>query len=249
MERLLNAALNIVRQHGSDLFVDASRPYAYTIVMEYEGKKMFLKIARDTNDVPSSAIRDMKLLSEFLNAPALFVVSSADNEVLEEGVVYRRDSMNFVSLATLAKALRGELPKFYQSRRKRYVAVDGKALRERRESLGLSLSALSQMLSISRETLYRYEREEYSIPEHVAVELFKHFSDAIAKKIDILCTARASKIDKASRTIDINKYRLEQSHPSGIIYSDKPLFLVKDPEKKEKTRLLAEIFSVELVEE
>lgn len=247
MEKLLNATLNVVRQHGTDLFIDLSRPYAYTMVVEHEKKKMFLKIALDADDVPTSALRDVKLLSELLDVPALGVVSTAGGEVLREGVVYRRENVNFVSLATLAKAFRGEMPILVQTRGKRYAFVDGKALREQRERAGLSLSALSEILSVSRETVYRYEREELRVSERTAVVLASYFDVSVFKRINIFTSIKADRIDKASRAIGESAYKLEESHPNGIAYDERPIFLVNNEEKREKTEILADIFGAEVV--
>ncbi len=246
-ERLLNATLNVVRQHGVDLFVDVSRPYAYTMVVEHDGKKILVKVAADADDVPTGALRDVRLLSEFLGVPALGVASSARGRVLREGVVYRRDNVNFVSLATLAKAFRGSAPTFLQIRGRCYALVDGETLRERREEAGLSLSALSEMLSVSRETVYRYERGEMGVPEESAAALARFFGSDIFKRIDIFVSVRADSIDKASRAMGANAYKLEQSHPNGIAYEDKPVFIVKSEERREKAEELADIFGVEVV--
>ncbi len=248
-EKLLNATLNVVRQHGTDLFIDVSRPYAYTMVIEHENKKMLLKVVLDADDVPPGALRDVKLLSEMLDVPALGVVSTAGGEVLREGVVYRRDNVNFVSLATLAKAFRGEMPLFLQIRGKRYALVNGKALRDQRERAGLSLSALSEILSVSRETVYRYEREELSISEKTAAILARYFDLSVFKRINIFTSIKADQIDKASRAIGENAYKLEQSHPNGIAYDRRPIFIVTSEEKREKTEILADIFGAEVVKE
>ncbi|MEZ0249271.1 MAG: helix-turn-helix domain-containing protein [Thermoproteus sp.] len=248
-EKLLSATLNIVRQHGVDLFLDVSRPYAYTMVVEHEDKKILLKIAVDAEDVPTGALRDVKLLSEFLDVPIVGVASSIRGEVLREGVVYKRDEVNFVSLATLAKAFRDDMPTFVQIRGRRYAFVNGKALRDRREEAGLSLSVLSQMLSVSRETVYRYEKEELSVPEETAIVLAEYFDGDVLKRINIFSSIRASPIDKASRSMGANTYKLEQSHPNGIKYEEKPAFIVKDGERREKTEILADIFGVEVITE
>lgn len=247
VERLLHATLHVVRQHGIDLFMDLSKPYAYTMVVEHENKKMFLKITTDVDEVPVGALRDVKLLSELLNVPVLGVASAAGGEVLKEGVVYKREDVSFVSLATLAKAFGGEFPIFVQTRGKRYAFVNGKALREQRERAGLSLSALSEILSVSRETVYRYEREELGVSERTAMALARHFGVGIFKRINIFTSIKANHIDKASRAIGENAYKLEQSHPNGIAYDEKPIFLINSEEKREKTEILADIFGAEVV--
>jgi putative transcriptional regulator len=246
-EKLLSATLSIVRQHGVDLFIDISRPYAYTMVVEHEGKKILLKVVPNADEVPTGALRDVKLLSELLDVPAIGVASSARGSVLREGVVYRRDNVNFVSLATLAKAFRGDMPMFLQIRGKRYALVDGEALRDRREEAGLSLSALSEMLSVSRETVYRYERGDMGVPEEAATTLARFFGTDIFKRINLFTSIKADSIDKASRSMGANAYKLEQSHPNGIAYDERPIFIVKSEERREKAEALADIFGAEVV--
>ena len=155
MEKLLQATLNIVRSVGEQLFIDVSRSYAYTLVAKFGNRKYLMKIAADAEDVSSSAIKDLKLLSKYTNVTSLCVVSGVKGQVLRRGVVYVRDNFVFMSLSTFTDILNGKEPAYRVSRGTITAMIDGKKLRELRERAGMSLSAVAEQLGVTRETVYR----------------------------------------------------------------------------------------------
>lgn len=245
MEKLLNATLSIVRGRGEELFLDLSRPYAYTLVARLNRKKYLMKVAADAEDVPSSAVKDLKILGGHTATPTLCIVSGVKGQVLQRGVVYFRDDIVFMSLSTFTDYLEGRLPYLKLSRGVITATLEGERLRERRELAEMSLGALASELGVTRETVYRYERGEIEAPLKVAHKLIEMFGEEVVKKIDI-SEVKISARELLSRKIDRNTYRLVESHPDAIRVEKGVFLITSDRERYEKTRELAEALGVEV---
>lgn len=247
MDRLLAATINVVRSRGEQLFLDVSRPYAYTMVAKVAGRRFILKVAGEVEEVGNSSLRDIRMLSAFFGWPALGIASSARGAILARGVVYQRDSVNFISLSTFVDFLEGRPPLFKHSRGRVTSLVDGEELRRRREELGLSLGALASELGVSRETLYRYERGEVEAPQRVALRLARLGMDVL-RGIELDKPSEVAREDLASREMAGGLYRLVDSHPDAVqVGEGRPLLVSYSRERAEKTRELGEALGAEVV--
>jgi Predicted transcriptional regulator len=245
VERLLQATLNVVRSRGEQLFIDVSRPYAYTLVAKFENKKYLLKIARDAEEVPSSAIKDLKLISKYTDTSSICVVSGVKSQILQRGVVYIRDDVVFMSLSTFTDFLEGKEPIFKLSRGMVTAMIDGAKLREQRERAGISLGALAEELGVARETVYRYERGEIEAPFRVAEKLIHMFGPDVIRRISIQKPELTQKEVK-SRQIKEETYRLVESHPDALKVENRVVFMSFSRDKYEKTVELANVLDAEV---
>jgi len=123
--------------------------------------------------------------------------------------------------------------------------VDGKKLRQRREEAGISLGALAKELGVSRETVYRYEREEIEAPAKIAQKLIDMFGEDVIKKISI-DKVHVSAEELASRSLGKDTYKLVDSHPDALRVQDRVLFISTSADKFQKTVELANALGVEV---
>ncbi|MGC8994565.1 MAG: helix-turn-helix domain-containing protein [Pyrobaculum sp.] len=247
MERkLLEATVNVVRSRGEQLFIDVSRPYAYTLVAKFGKNKYIMRIARDADEVSQSSLKDLKLLSMYTDAASICVVSTVKSQVLQRGVVHIKDSVVFMSLATFTDVLEGREPVYKLSRGIITASIDGEKLRERRQKMGMSLGALAHSLGVTRETVYRYERGEIEAPLRIAEKLVSMFGEDIMKKIEVGEKPRATPEELASRQISPNTYKLVESHPDAIKHDNRTIFITSDIEKFRKTVELAQALGAEV---
>jgi len=243
--KLLEATLNIVKARGEPLFLDVSRPYAYTLVTEINRERMLIRIAQNAEDVSGSSIKDLKLLSSYTNVTSLCITSTVRGEILRRGVVYTRDNIAFISLSTFTDLVDGKPPMFRLNHGSITAAVDGKKLRQRREEAGISLGALAKELGVSRETVYRYEREEIEAPAKIAQKLIDMFGEDVIKKISIE-RVHVSAEELASRSLGKDTYKLVDSHPDALRVQDRVLFISTSADKFQKTVELANALGVEV---
>jgi putative transcriptional regulator len=246
VEKLLQATLNIVRSRGEQLFIDVSRPYAYTLVARFDDKKYLLKVATDAEDVPNSALKDLKLISKYADVSSICVVSGVRRQILQRGVVYVKDEVVFMSLSTFTDILNGEEPTFRVSRGAVTAMIDGGKLRERREQAGMSLGALAEELGVSRETVYRYERGEIEAPLRVAEKLIRMFGPDVTRRVNIRKRPELAQEELRSRQVAEDTYRLVESHPEAIKVGRRVVFVSAGGEKYRKTVELANALSVEV---
>jgi putative transcriptional regulator len=244
--KLLEATVNIVRSRGEQLFIDVSRPYAYTLVAKFDKRKYIIRIAFDADQVSQSSLKDLKLLSMYTDATSICVVSTVKSQVLQRGVVHIKDSVVFMSLATFTDVLEGKKPIYKLSRGIIAASIDGEKLRERRQKMGMSLSALAHKLGVTRETVYRYERGEIEPPLRIAEKLASIFGNDIIKEIEVNEKPKATLEELASRQISPNMYRLVESHPDAIRHNGRTIFVISDLERFRKTVELAQALGAEV---
>jgi len=246
VERLLQATLNIVRSRGEQLFIDVSKPYAYTLVARFDDKKYLMKVASDAEEVPNSALKDLKLISRYTDVSSICVVSGVKGQILQRSVIYLKDNVAFMSLSTFTDILNGEEPTFRVSRGAVTAMIDGGKLRERREQAGMSLGALAEELGVTRETVYRYERGEIEAPLRVAEKLIRMFGPDVIRRINIWKRPEITREELRSRQMAKETYRLVESHPDAIRVESRVIFVSASREKYEKTVELANVLDVEV---
>ncbi|MEM0276297.1 helix-turn-helix domain-containing protein [Pyrobaculum sp.] len=246
MDRLLEATLNVVKNRGEYLFLDVSRPYAYTLVARVDKTKYIVKVAADSEEVSQSAIKDLKLLGTYTDASAVCLVSNVKGQILQRGVVHIRDGITFMSLSTFADLLDGKQPFFRLSRGIITASIDGEKLKERRQKAAMSLGTLALNLGVSRETVYRYERGEIEAPMRIAQRLMALFGEDIVKPIDVNEKPKTRPEELASRMIQPHVYRLVESHPDAVTREKKPIFISSDRERYAKTVELAQALDAEV---
>lgn len=248
MNKLVEATLNIVRNMGESLFVDLSKPYAYTLVAKFGNQKFLMRIASDAENISTSAVRDLKILSAYTDAISICIVSSVRGQILQRGTVYLRDNVKFISLSTFADALRGKGPVFKFNRGMFTAVIDGENLRRKREERGMSLGVLADRLGVTRETVYRYERGEIETPLRVAQKLIEMFGEDVVRKFDINEKPAINQDEIRNREIVRNTYRLLESHPDAIRASDRTLLVSRNKDRREyeKTVELANALNVEV---
>jgi len=246
VERLLQATLNIVRSRGEQLFIDVSKPYAYTLVARFDDKKYLMKVASDAEEVPNSALKDLKLISRYTDVSSICVVSGVKGQILQRSVIYVKDNVAFMSLSTFTDILNGEEPTFRVSRGAVTAMIDGGKLRERREQAGMSLGALAEELGVTRETVYRYERGEIEAPLRVAEKLIRMFGPDVIRRINIWKRPEITREELRSRQMAKETYRLVESHPDAIRVESRVIFVSASREKYEKTVELANVLDVEV---
>ncbi|MCC6020343.1 MAG: helix-turn-helix domain-containing protein [Thermoproteaceae archaeon] len=248
MNKLLKATLNIVESRGESLFLDASESYAYTLVARFGNKKFLLKVSQDAERVSSSAVRDIKLIGSCTKTPSALIVSRVKGQVLQRGIVYIRGGAFFMSLSTFIDMLDGKEPVFKLSRGTVTAAVNGKRLRERRIEEGLSLKNLAEKLGVTRETVYRYEREEVEVPAKIAKRLAALFGEDVIHRVKIDEAPRVTPEDLLSRHVGGSTYRLVESHPDAVRVTDdnKAVFISASREKYERAAELASALGAEI---
>lgn len=147
--------------------------------------KLFIKIVDDVEKLPPSEVRDMRKLSEILDASPIVVAKYAYGDVLDDIVVYEKQGMHVLSVEGFERSLDNQI--FVMQRQGGYfMRVRGEKLRELRELRGMSLGDVAHRVGVSRRSIYLYEKNAMDVSLTVATKLMEIFGEEIFEPINIL---------------------------------------------------------------
>jgi putative transcriptional regulator len=155
-------------------------------------RKLFLLLLKVLINIDGfstqQAIEIKKVASTFLASP-LIVGLRSKNEFLAEDVVYERHGIPAIAPETLENIIYEEIyPEIFADRGGYFVKIDGKILKEIRESRDLSLKDLADRVHVSRETIYKYEHGMVRACPETAIMLENVLKTKIILSIDLFKT-------------------------------------------------------------
>lgn len=158
---------------------------------------IILKILVNIDSLTSSQAEELsKIAGTFLASPIIIGLKSKHN-LLEEDIVYERHEIPVITPQTLCNIIVNDIhPEIFAKRGGYYVKIDGKLLRQLRESKNLSLKELADMSHVSRETIYRYEQGNSQTYPETALMIEKILQSPITVSINLLETEKLNSLDK-----------------------------------------------------
>lgn len=159
-EEILNAAESIMSTAGFQISKRCTaRPSCFCLTARRDDDLIFIKVPSNLGNVSLRGSLELQTISSCFEASPLFVGDRARERQLEDDTVYTRYDIYAITPKTLEDVvLRGMLPLIEAGPGGYYVRLDGDAIRQRRQKLGLSVGKLAERLKISRRTLYGYEK-------------------------------------------------------------------------------------------
>lgn len=136
--------------------------------------------------VSKESAYELNLIAYKLSATPLIIALSTPKGRMGDDAVYERHGVPSVTPQTLIDAIvRDHHPIVEAKPGGFYVQLDGKAIRKRRLSMGLSLGDLASMVGVTRRTIYGYERELAKASVGVALKLEAVLGIPAVKQIDL----------------------------------------------------------------
>ncbi|MGD8566299.1 MAG: transcriptional regulator, partial [Candidatus Bathyarchaeota archaeon] len=127
-----------------------SRPSCFDYAARREGKLVFVKVQDDIGNISRCDAIELKALSERMSAASLLLSEKAREKPLEDDTVYSRYGIIAVTLKTFEDiVLHKTYPLILAGPGGYFVDIDGEAIKERRQHLGLSVGELSEMMGTS----------------------------------------------------------------------------------------------------
>ena len=190
VEELVETTYRILRRVGGKVSIieyPRSSSKAIDIVSRTSsGKKLFLRITSDTENLGKADIVELKASSRIYNASPLIVAYSSKGYEVEDDVVYEKHGVYVVSVQGLKNIIEEKEPIYIYNYRGVYVVkINPKKLREKREELGLSLGDLASLLGVSRKTIYEYERGSMNLSIEKAARLLELFGEEVFEPVNI----------------------------------------------------------------
>jgi len=184
---MLDATESILKEAGFQVSSRCmSRPSCFDLTVRKEEQLAFLKAFSNVGNITTKDALELKTISNFFSAAPLFISSKMRGKPLEDDTVYERCNIYAITLKTLEDILLHNMhPLVEAGPGGYYVSLDGDAIRETRQKLGLSVGKLAEMMGVSRRTLYGYEKGMTKASVSVAYSLEWALGTPLVKPINI----------------------------------------------------------------
>jgi putative transcriptional regulator len=163
-----------------------ARPSCFCLAARNNGNVTFIHVPRDLGNILFQDAFELSEISSFFSGTPLLICDHTREKPLENDTVYTRYHIYSVTPKTLEDiVMLGTLPLIEAEPGGYFARLDGEAIRNRRQELGLSVGKLAEQLGISRRTLYGYERDMAKASVSAAYNIEWILGIPIVKPIDI----------------------------------------------------------------
>jgi len=168
-----------------------SRPSCFDFAARREKSLIFMKIQPDIGNMSLNDSQELGEIARNFSAASLLIGEEAREKPLEDDTIYRRYSILAITARTFENVvLHNVRPLIQASPGGYYVEIDGEALKQRRQEMGLSVGEMADMVSMSRRTVYGYERGLAKASVSAAYNLIWALGIPVAKPVDIFQESR-----------------------------------------------------------
>ena len=175
--------------------VCCSRPSCFDFAARKDDKTVLIKIYPDVDAFSQRDSRELRIIAGCVSAAALVIGKKTHDRLLEDDTVYSRYAVYVVTEKTIKNiAFQTGEPLINAGPGGYFVEVDGSLVEKRRKEMGLSIGKLSEMIGVSRRTLYGYERSMAKASVSSAYNLAKVLGVPVAKPVDVLAKTRKQRV-------------------------------------------------------
>ncbi len=222
-------------------------------------KLLFLKVLQNVDSLAEESSRNLKILSQNLDASPLVVGEHTNAEKLKTGIVYERRDLPTISAETFFEMIFENIfPRFYRDRGGIFVDIDSNALKAAREKRNFSQRELAEAAGISKKSIYEHEASSMRMVFQTAGKIEKIIDEKIFLEINPLEKKFFSHAEKPASNLeksvgsDLKKIGFSvsflRSAPFGIFAAAGSLVLSDVEENKRKLQrrapALGELISV-----
>jgi putative transcriptional regulator len=168
-----------------------SRPSCFDFAARREENLIFIKIQSDIGNMSLNDSQELGEIARNFSAASLLIGQEAREKPLEDDTIYKRHNILAVTPRTFENVVLHNIrPLIQASPGGYYVEIDGEALKQRRQKMGLSVGEMADMVSMSRRTVYGYERGLAKASVSAAYNLIWTLGIPVAKPVDIFQESR-----------------------------------------------------------
>jgi len=188
----LETAETLLRQAGYTVSqLCTSRPSCFDFAARREKNLIFIKIQSDIGNMSLNDSQELGEIARNFSAASLLIGEEAREKPLEDDTIYRRHNILAVTTRTFENVvLYNVRPLIQASPGGYYVEINGEALKQRRQEMGLSVGEMADMVSMSRRTVYGYERGLAKASVSAAYNMIWALGIPVAKPVDIFQESR-----------------------------------------------------------
>ncbi len=232
--------LNIFESNGYSTYL-----YRGCFDIAAKREKIFLvKVLHNVDAFQKTQAKNIKLLSNNLDAYPLLVGLHTRREKLEKGIIYERFETPVLSPETLEEIITYNIfPSLFRNKGGLYITIDPVKLKRSREAKHLTQKKLADMLNINKKTIYEHEARKGRMDIETARKLEEILGCDLSCDAEFLrndFTIRGSPGDDFEYEVDSNLRRLGfetdfiKQCPIDVIIKEK-IILVSDVENNERS--------------
>ncbi|MFW6111297.1 MAG: helix-turn-helix domain-containing protein [Thermoproteota archaeon] len=163
------------------------RPSCFDFAARKLRHLIFVKIQPDTENISPEDYLELNLIAQQVSARPLTICEESHETPLEDDTAYFRHGVLIITQNTFQDVvLHKTYPLIRADPEGYFVNVDGEAIKQRREELGLSLNRLSKLVGVPRKILYRYERGTGKTSVSTAYNIIKALGVPVAEPVEVL---------------------------------------------------------------
>jgi putative transcriptional regulator len=197
---------------------------------------MLLKVLENVDSFMPEQAKNLKILSENLDASAALIGKHTRYESLRNYIIYDRFEVPTFTHGTLEAVLDSDLPHVLRDRGGLFVGVDPKKLRDARKNAGLTQFQLAEQAGVTKKAIYEHENRRMKMRSSIAGRIEK----LIGEEITIPFTMKALETDETNAPQNMFESNVGRTlHKIGFTVS----FVYKNPFNiiaEERTAILSD---------
>jgi putative transcriptional regulator len=211
---------------------------------------LLIKTLLNVDSFQKEQAKNLKIVSNNLDAYPLLVGVHTRVEKLKDGIVFERYELPTVSLKTFEDLIYNSIfPKIYRDRGGLYVEIDSKILRERRKNKGLTQRELAEAVGINKKSIYEHEKKQLRMVLDIAERLERILDEKITKHAIVFKTYQAiggpkNKMEKSVGK-SLQKIGLETRFVGQApldVFAKKDALVISDIEPKTRRMMRRAVF-------
>ena len=147
---------------------------------------LLLKTLLNVDSFQEEQARNLKIISNNLDAHPMIIGIQTRREKLKPGIVYERYDLPTVSLKTFEDLICNSIyPKIYRDRGGLYVEIDSDVLKDSRRRKGLTQRELAEAVGINKKAIYEHEKKKLRMLLDIAERLENILENKIIKSTEV----------------------------------------------------------------
>jgi putative transcriptional regulator len=147
---------------------------------------LLLKTLMNVDSFQEEQAKNLKIISNNLDAHPMIIGMHTRREKLRPGIVYERYDMPTVSLKTFEDLICNSIyPRIYRDRGGLYVEIDSDVLKDSRKRKGLTQRELAEAVGINKKVIYEHEKKKLRMLLAIAEKLEQILDKKIVKPTEV----------------------------------------------------------------
>ncbi|NIO44300.1 MAG: helix-turn-helix domain-containing protein [Candidatus Aenigmarchaeota archaeon] len=147
---------------------------------------LLLKVLLNIDGFQREQAKNLKIISNNLDAHPFLIGIQTNREKLQRGIVYERYETPTVSLKTFEDLIVNSIfPRIYRDKGGLYVEIDSAILREIRKKKDLTQRELAEAVGINKKVIYEHEKKQLRMLLEIAEKIERTLNQKIIKPIEV----------------------------------------------------------------